>query len=57
MVDEILMKINLLWFDRMKLELNEDVAFNTYEARFSAYMRYSYGWSDYIWIYGMNATS
>ena len=56
-IDSTLMKLNLLWFDRAKLELNQDVAFNTYEARFSAYMRYSYGWRDYVWVYGNNATS
>lgn len=57
MVDSRLMKLNLLWFDRNKLELNQDTAFNTYEARFSAYMEYSFGWSDYTWIFGHNATS
>lgn len=56
-IDSRLMKLNLLWFDRVKLELNQDTAFNTYEARYSAYMEYSYGWRDYIWIYGHNATS
>lgn len=57
MIDSRLMKLNLLWFDRNKLELNQDTAFNTYEARFSAYMEYSYGWRDWIWIYGNNASS
>lgn len=57
MIDSRLMKMNLLWFDRNTLELNQDTAFNTYEARFSAYMEYSYGWRDYIWVYGHNATS
>ena len=57
LVDSRLMKKNLLWFDRVALELNEDVAFNNYESRYSAYMRYSYGWTDYVWIYGNNATS
>lgn len=57
MVDSRLMKLNLLWFDRNKLELNQDTAFNTYEARYSAYMEYSYGWRDYTFIYGHNATS
>jgi len=56
-IDSRLMKQNLLWFDRVKLELNQDTAFNTYELRYSAYMRYSYGWTDYKWIYGHNATS
>ena len=56
-IDSRLMKLNLLWFDRVKLELNKDKDFNTYESRWSAYMRYSYGWRDSIWIYGHNATS
>ena len=56
-IDSRLMKLNLLWFDRVPLELNQDTAFNTYEARFSAYMRYSYGWRDYVWVFGNNATS
>lgn len=56
-VDSRLMKLNLLWFDRNKLELNQDTAFNTYEARYSAYMEYSYGWRDYTWVFGNNATS
>lgn len=56
-VDSRLMKKNLLWFDRVKLELNQDTAFNTYEARYSAYMEYSYGWRDYLWVSGHNATS
>lgn len=56
-IDSRLMKMNLLWFDRNTLELNQDTAFNTYEARYSAYMEYSYGWRDYIWVFGHNATS
>lgn len=57
LADMNLMKMNLLWFDRVKLEFNEDTSFNTYEARYSAYMRYSYGWTNYTWIYGNAATS
>lgn len=57
LVDFKLMKMNLLWFDRVKLEVNEDTAFNTYEARYSAYMRYSFGWTNYTWVYGSQATS
>jgi len=56
-IDSRLMKLNLLWFDRNALELNQDTAFNTYEARYSAYMEYSYGWRDYIWVFGNQATS
>lgn len=56
-IDSTLMKLNLLWFDRVALELNQDTAFNTYEARFSAYMEYSFGWRDYSWVFGHNASS
>ena len=56
-MDWNLMKQCLLWFERVKLELNEDTAFNTYEARYSAYMRYTYGTTDWKWIFGQNATS
>ena len=56
-IDSTLMKQNLLWFDRVKVEFNQDTVFNTYESRYSAYMRYSYGWTDYKWVYGNNATS
>ena len=55
--DSRLMKKSLLWFDRVALELNEDVAFNTYESRYSAYMRYTYGWIDWSFVYGNDATS
>lgn len=56
-VDSRLMKESLLWFNRVELELNQDTAFNNYEARFSAYMRYSYGWGDYTWVLGNKASS
>ena len=56
-IDSSLMKQSLLWFDRVKLEFNQDTVFNTYESRYSAYMRYSYGWTGWQWIYGHNATS
>ena len=55
--DSRLQKLNLLWFDRNKLELNQDVAFNSYEARYSAYMRYTYGWRDWVWVYGNRPSS
>lgn len=56
-IDMRLMKLNLLWFNHTMLELNQDTAFNNYEARYSAYMRYSYGWSNYTFVFGQNATS
>jgi len=56
-IDSGLMKQSLLWFDRVKVEFNQDKEFNTYESRYSAYMRYSYGWTDWKWLKGNNATS
>ena len=56
-IDARLMKQDLLWFTGEQLQLNRDTAFNTYEARFSAFQEYAYGYSDYVWIYGHNATS
>lgn len=56
-MDSTLMKQSLIWFDRVKVEFNQDTVFNTYESRYSAYMRYSYGWTDYKWLIGNNATS
>lgn len=57
LADSRLMKECLVWYDRVMLELNQDTAFNTYEGRWSAYMRYITGWSHWIWIYGNQASS
>jgi hypothetical protein len=57
LTDSKLMKQCLLWFTGEELQLNKDTAFNTYEARFSAFQEYAYGWSDYVWIYGNQASS
>ncbi len=41
------------WFDRVPLEFAMDPTSDfSLEARFRGYMRYSYGWSDWPWIYG-----
>lgn len=55
MVDSRLMKMFLLWFDRIPLQFYRDADFSTLVAKFMGYMRYSYGWSDWRWIYGENA--
>lgn len=49
-------KRSLLWFDRIGLEFAREQDFDTLQARFRAYMRYSYGWRDWAWIYGHNVT-
>lgn len=52
-LDSGLMKQFLLWFDRVPLEFAVDPT-GTYNlvARYRGYMRYSFGWSDWRWIYG-----
>ena len=55
LIDSQLAKLYLNWFDRVPLEFAMDPTSDfTLEARFRGYMRYSYGWSDWRWIYGNN---
>lgn len=45
---------SLLWYDRIPLEFGREEDFDTFHAKYRAYMRYSYGWRDWAWIYGQN---
>ena len=55
MLDSQLAKMHLLWVDRVPLEFEMDPTSDfRLEARFRGYMRYSYGWSDWRWVYGNN---
>jgi phage major head subunit gpT-like protein len=55
MIDSGLAKLYLNWFDRVPLEFEMDPTSDfRLEARFRGYMRYSYGWSDWRWVYGNN---
>ena len=51
-MDSKYMKLFLKWFDRIPTEFNKDKDFDTYIAKWSVYTRYSYGFSDWRWIYG-----
>ena len=53
LIDGSLAKLYLNWFNRVPLEFAADPTgdFNLI-ARYRAYMRYSYGWSDWRWLYG-----
>jgi len=53
LVDSRMAKQHLLWIDRVPLEFALDPSsdFNLV-ARYRGYMRYSYGWSDWKWVYG-----
>lgn len=53
LVDSRMMKMFLNWFDRVPLEFAVDPTSDfRLEARYRGYMRYSYGWSDWRFIYG-----
>lgn len=45
---------SLLWYDRVSLEFDRESDFDTLQAKYRAYMRYSYGWRDWAWLYGQN---
>ncbi len=52
MLDQVMSKMFLNWYTRVPLEFNQDKSFDTYIAKFSAYERYGFGWSDWRWLYG-----
>lgn len=55
MVDSDQSKRHLLWFNREMPEITLDPSsdFNLV-AKYRGYMRYSFGWDDWRWIYGQN---
>lgn len=57
MIDSNMMKMFLQWFERIPLEFFQDKSFDTLIAKFASYARWSYGWNDWRWVYGHNATS
>lgn len=54
-MDSVLAKIHLLWINRTALEFALDPT-SGYDlvSRFRGYQRYSYGWSDFRWVFGQN---
>lgn len=55
LIDSGLSKMYLNWFDRVPLEIAIDPTGDFHlEARWRAYMRYSYGWSDWRFVIGSN---
>ena len=46
----------LEWYDRIPLEFGQETSFDTFIAKFRAYMRYGYGWNDWKWLFGHNVT-
>lgn len=52
MIDSKMAKMYLKWFQRIPTEFNKDKDFDTYISKWSVYTRYSYGFSDWTFIYG-----
>ena len=54
-IDSVAAKRSLKWLDRVPLEFALDPTSNfRLESRWRGYMRYSYGWKDWRWVYGNN---
>lgn len=56
LIDSRYTKLFLKWFNRIPVEFNKDKDFDTYLAKWSVYTRYSYGFSDWKWVYGSNVS-
>lgn len=54
LIDSSRMRQALIWYDRIPLEFAREEDFETLFAKWRAYMRYSYGWVDWSWIWGSN---
>lgn len=53
MVDSVWMKESLLWYERVAPEITFKTM-NQVEVMWSAYMRYSFGFTDWRWVAGSN---
>lgn len=57
MIDSNLARQHCLWFNRVMPEITMDPSSDyNLVARYRGYMRYSFGWDDFRWIYGHNVT-
>jgi hypothetical protein len=54
MVDSVLRDEHLVWYDRVAPEFASTGDFDTLEAKYRAYMRYSRGFDDWRWIFGQD---
>ena len=55
LMDSRLMKSFLKWYDRDVPQFYKDSDFDTFAAKFAGRMRYSYGWSNWRWLYYENS--
>lgn len=56
MAETARMKQSLLWYNRVPVQFFQEDDFDTFQAKFAARMRYSYGWRDASWVYGHAVT-
>jgi hypothetical protein len=56
MIDSKLCKTFLIWWDRIKPEFNYDRDFDSYQAKWSVYMRCQPQFAGWQWIFGQDAT-
>jgi hypothetical protein len=54
MIDSMLRDQHLVWYDRIAPEFAQERDFDTLEAKFRGYMRYSRGFDDWRWIFGQD---
>lgn len=54
LIDSARMKRDLIWYERIPVEFGREEDFDTLQAKFRAYMRYSRGYRDYRWVFGQN---
>ncbi len=56
MLDSGRMKRDLIWYERVPVEFAREQDFDTLQAKFRAYMRYSRAARDWRWVYGHAVT-
>jgi len=54
MIDSERMRQDLIWYERVPLEFGSEGDFETFQAKYRAYMRYSRGFRAWHWVYGQN---
>jgi hypothetical protein len=52
MIDSVLMKQFLIWLDRVDLEFGSAEEFDTFIAKWRAYMRFGNAWTNWRWVLG-----
>lgn len=55
LVDSRMAQMHLRWYNRVNPEVNP-VGTSSLKTEYEGYMRYSYGWNDWQWIYGSDGS-